>query len=105
MQAGPLAPPLLSQMRITKITSHVLRCAMPERLGYSQQYYDHRTAHLVEVSTDEGVTGWGECFGPGNVALANKAIVEQVIQPMVLGMEALDRDVVWRRVYTLLRDH
>jgi len=23
-------------------------------------------------STDEGITGWGECFGPGNIALANK---------------------------------
>lgn len=92
-------------MKITKITSHVLQYDMPERLGYSQQYYDKRSAHLVEVTTDEGVTGWGECFGPGNVALANKAIVEQVIQPMVLGMDPLGRDVIWHKVYNLLRDH
>lgn len=92
-------------MKITKITSHVLQYDMPEVLGYSQQYYDKRTAHLVEVTTDEGVTGWGECFGPGNVALANKAIVETVIQPMVLGMDPLDRDVIWHKVYNLLRDH
>ncbi len=78
---------------------------MPEELGYSQQYYNKRTAHLVEVETDEGVTGWGECFGPGNVALANKAIVEQVIQPLVLGMNPMDRDVIWHKVYNLLRDH
>ena len=62
-------------MKITKITSHVLQCDMPEELGYSQQYYAKRTAHLVEVETDEGITGWGECFGPGNIALANKGIV------------------------------
>ncbi|KPA20559.1 putative isomerase YitF [Shimia sp. SK013] len=92
-------------MKITKITSHVLQYDMPEVLGYSQQYYDKRSAHLVEVTTDEGVTGWGECFGPGNVALANKAIVETVIQPMVLGMNPLDRDVIWHKVYNLLRDH
>lgn len=78
---------------------------MPEVLGYSQQYYDKRSAHLVEVTTDEGVTGWGECFGPGNVALANKAIVETVIQPLVIGMDPLDRDVIWHKVYNLLRDH
>ena len=78
---------------------------MPEELGYSQQYYTRRTAHLVEVETDEGVTGWGECFGPGNVALANKSIVETVIQPMVLGDDPLDRDVIWHKVYNLLRDH
>ncbi|MEL7092774.1 MAG: mandelate racemase/muconate lactonizing enzyme family protein [Pseudomonadota bacterium] len=92
-------------MKIVRVTSHVLECEMPEELGYSQQYYTRRTAHLVEVTTDEGVTGWGECFGPGAVALANKAIVERVIQPMVLGMDPLDRDVIWHKVYNLLRDH
>ncbi|WP_170598188.1 mandelate racemase/muconate lactonizing enzyme family protein [Ruegeria arenilitoris] len=92
-------------MKITKITSHVLQYKMPEVLGYSQQYYDKRTTHLVEVQTDEGVTGWGECFGPGNVARANKSIVEQVIQPMVLGLDPLDKDVIWHKVYNLLRDH
>jgi D-galactarolactone cycloisomerase len=92
-------------MKITKITSHVLQCDMPEELGYSQQYYSKRTAHLVEVETDEGITGWGECFGPGNIALANKGIVEKVIQPMVLGMDPLDRDVIWHKVYNLMRDH
>ncbi len=92
-------------MKITRISSHVLSCDMPEVLGYSQQYYSRRTAHLVEVETDEGVSGWGECFGPGAVALANKGIVEGVIQPMVLGADPLDRDAIWHRVYNFLRDH
>ena len=92
-------------MKITKITSHVLGYDLPETLGYSQQYYKKRTSHIVEVETDEGVTGWGECFGPGNIAFANKGIVEKVIQPIVLGMQALDRDVIWHKVYNLMRDH
>ena len=92
-------------MKITKIISHVLGCDMPETLGYSQQYYSKRTAHIVEVQTDEGITGWGECFGPGNVALGNKTIVEKVIQPMILGDDPMDRDVIWHKVYNLLRDH
>lgn len=92
-------------MKITRITSHVLGYDLPELLGYSQQYYAKRTAHLVEVETDEGITGWGECFGPGPIAVANKGIVEGVIQPMVLGMDPLDRDVIWHKVYNLMRDH
>lgn len=92
-------------MKITRIRSHVLQYDLDEELGYSQQYFMKRTAHLVEVSTDEGITGWGECFGGGNVAFANKAIVEKVIQPMILGMNPLDRDVIWHKVYNLLRDH
>ena len=92
-------------MKITSVTSHVLQYDMPERLGYSQQYYDKRTAHLVEVTTDEGVTGWGECFGPGAIAIANKAIVEGVLQPMVLGRDPLDRDAIWHHCYNMMRDH
>ena len=92
-------------MKITAIQSHVLQYDLPEELGYSQQYYARRTAHLVEVSTDEGITGWGECFGPGPIAIANKGIVEGVIAPMVQGMDPLDRDVIWHKVYNLMRDH
>ena len=92
-------------MKITRITSHVLGYDLPESLGYSQQYYNKRTSHLIEIETDEGITGWGECFGAGNIAFANKGIVEKVIQPMVLGMQALDRDVIWHKVYNLMRDH
>ena len=92
-------------MKITKITSHLMRYKLDEPLGFSQAYFTHRTCHLVEVETDAGITGWGECFGAGNVALANKTIVERVIQPMIQGMNPLDREVIWHTVYNNLRDH
>ena len=92
-------------MEITKITSHILQYDMPQTLGYSQQFYDKRTAHLIEVETDEGLTGWGECFGPGNIAVANRTIVQDVIQSMILGHSPLDRDVLWHKTYNLMRDH
>ena len=91
-------------MKITSIKSHVLRYELDKELGYSQQYYKHRTAHLVEVETDEGITGWGECFGPGNIALANKYIVEKVIQPFIKGDDPLKKEYIWHKVYNLLRD-
>ena len=91
-------------MKITSIKSHVLRYELDKELGYSQQYYKHRTAHLVEVETDEGITGWGECFGPGNIALANKYIVEKVIQPLIKGDDPLKKEYIWHKVYNLLRD-
>ncbi|OUS73606.1 mandelate racemase [Pseudoalteromonas sp. A601] len=92
-------------MKITEIISHVLQYDLEEELGYSQQYYAKRTAHLVEVRTDIGITGWGECFGGGGIAFANKTIVERVIQPMIVGMDPLDREVIWHKVYNLMRDH
>jgi len=91
-------------VKITSIKSHVLRYELEKELGYSQQYYKHRTAHLVEIQTDEGITGWGECFGPGNIALANKFIVEKVIQPLVIGEDPINKELIWQKVYNLLRD-
>jgi len=91
-------------VKITSIKSHVLRYDLEEELGYSQQYYKHRTAHLVEIETDEGITGWGECFGPGNIALANKFIVEKVIQPLIKGENPTNKEYIWHKVYNSLRD-
>ena len=82
----------------------MLRYELDKELGYSQQYYKHRTAHIVEVNTDEGITGWGECFGPGNIALANKYIIEKVIQPLIIGEDPLNKEHIWQMVYNLLRD-
>ena len=91
-------------MKISSIKSHVLRYELDKELGYSQQYYKHRTAHLVEVETDDGITGWGECFGPGNIALANKYIVEKVIRPLIIGEDPINKEYIWHKVYNLLRD-
>ena len=91
-------------MKITSIKSHVLRYDLEDELGYSQQYYKHRTAHLVEIETDEGITGWGECFGHGNIALANKFIVEKVIQPLIKGENPTNKEYIWHKVYNSLRD-
>jgi len=91
-------------VKISSIKSHILRYELDKELGYSQQYYKHRTAHLVEIETDEGITGWGECFGPGNIALANKYIVEKVIQPLIIGEDPINKEYIWHKVYNLLRD-
>ena len=82
----------------------MLRYELDHELGYSQQYYKYRTTHLVEIETDEGITGWGECFGPGNIALANKFIIEKVIQPLIKGENPTNKEYIWHKVYNLLRD-
>ena len=91
-------------MKITSVKSHVLRYNFEEDLGYSQQFYKNRTVHLVKMQTDEGIIGWGECFGPGTIALANKFIIENVIQPIVVGENPLNKERIWHKVYNLLRD-
>lgn len=47
-------------MKITGVRTHVLRAPLKERFGWSLNWTDHRTVTLVEVTTDSGLTGWGE---------------------------------------------
>lgn len=92
-------------MRITDIESIILQHDMQEELGFAQGYYDKRTAHLVKVRTDEGITGIGEVFGAGNFASANQGILNHVIKPLVVGRNPLDISVIWHDVYNAVRDH
>jgi len=41
---------------------------------------------LVRLSTDEGLTGWGECFAYG-ATLAVVSVVEEALAPIVLGQD------------------
>jgi L-alanine-DL-glutamate epimerase-like enolase superfamily enzyme len=71
-------------MKITQVRAHVLRSALEQPFAFSQGWVSSRGATLVEVQTDEGVTGWGEalCQGlqpPEIAALQNIQSVMYVI--------------------------
>ena len=91
-------------MRIDSVSAYPLRCILKQPFAYSQKWFRHRTALLVKVVTDEGVTGWGEVFchdaGP---ALA--AIIERVYRPLLVGRDALAREVIWETLYNWTRDY
>ena len=42
---------------------------------------------LVRVDTDEGITGWGEAFGPG-IWPATRATIDTLIAPLCIGQDA-----------------
>ena len=77
-------------MRITNVETLILQHDMDVELGFAQAYYNKRTAHIIKVHTDAGITGIGEIFGAGNFAFANQAIVNHVIAPMLIGRNPLD---------------
>lgn len=47
-------------LRITAIKAHRLQADIGRRFGWSLGWTQHRSTTLIEVSTDEGITGWGE---------------------------------------------
>ena len=52
-------------MKIVDLVAHVLSTPLEEPLAFSQGRVRRRSAVVVEVVTDKGVTGWGEslCHG------------------------------------------
>src|SRR5437762_659834 len=56
-----------TSMKITAVHTHVLEAKLSEPFAYSRAWYDTRTAMVVEITTDQGIVGWGECYGPARI--------------------------------------
>lgn len=91
-------------MKITDVKTHVLSTHLEEPFAFSMGWVAQRSAVIVELSTDEGVTGWGEalCHGlqPPEIAAA---IIETALKPIVVGQDPFDVDVLWERMYNRTR--
>jgi D-galactarolactone cycloisomerase len=88
-------------MKITNVRTHVLEAALSQPFAYSRAWYDTRTAMVVEIETDEGLIGWGECYGPARMTAA---VVDSMV-PWLTGEDPLRTDVLWQAIYARLRDH
>ena len=79
-------------MKITDVRCHVLHASIENTFYYSQGHYSGRDAVLVEIHTDEGLTGWGQASGaPATLPL----IVEKQYAPRLIGRDPRDWNVLW----------
>jgi D-galactarolactone cycloisomerase len=61
--------PFPFDIRITAVNVHILRARLKRRFGWSLNWTETRTASLVEVSTDVGITGWGDGWWGGDLLI------------------------------------
>lgn len=54
---------------------------------------------IVRIQTDEGITGWGECFRRARTVA--KAAIEQLYAPALIGHDPLDTETLHRRLMGL----
>lgn len=93
-------------MKITDIQIHVLKSPLAEPFAFSQGWVRQRSATLVEVTTDEGISGWGEAFAQGLEPPEIAAtVIDKALRPLVVGANPLDSEVLWHRMYHLTRDY
>jgi D-galactarolactone cycloisomerase len=93
-------------VKITQVRAHVLRSALEQPFAFSQGWVSSRGATLVEVQTDQGITGWGEalCQGLQPPEIAASAI-EHALKNLIVGKDPLEPEVLWHRMYHHTRDY
>jgi len=93
-------------MKIVDIAIHVLKSPLSEPFAFSQGWVRQRSATLVEVLTDQDISGWGEAFAQGLEPPEIAAtIIDKALRPLLVGADPLDSEVLWHRMYHMTRDY
>lgn len=85
-------------MKITDVKTLRLRAPVPPK----EQVYSRtgvrtsRSALLVQVETDEGITGIGSCSGNGSLI---EVIIERVFKPLLMGKDPINVENLWEECY------
>jgi len=85
-------------MKITDIRTIRLRASLPpdEQFQTRSGPRRYRSAFLLQVETDEGVTGIGSCSGNGAIL---ETILTKVLKPLLLGRDPCLITELWERIY------
>lgn len=89
--------------RIKSVKAHVMSSPVEKPFTSSRGWlYKTRSTCLVEIETEDGIVGWGECYGPSAVA---KAFIETQFGPRVVGRDPFDVEVIWEDLYNRIKDY
>src|SRR5258708_39860774 len=83
-------------MKITGIRAYTLEAALQQNFGFSQWEYSRRSTTLVEISSDAGITGWGEAYGPAKPAAS---AIHDFFAPLLIGRDPRDTEALWHLMF------
>jgi D-galactarolactone cycloisomerase len=85
-------------MKITDLKTIRLRASIPpEGQVFSRSgVRNTRSTTLVQVETDEGITGLGSCSGNGELI---EIIIAKVLKPLLTGMDPTQIEEIWDKAY------
>ncbi|MET4236182.1 D-galactarolactone cycloisomerase [Bradyrhizobium sp. LA6.10] len=89
-----------TDMKIIDVRTHVLEAPLSQSLGHSFGTSTTRSACLVEIETDNGLIGWGECLGPAGI---NAATV-RAFGAYLVGADPCATEAIWQTLYNQFRD-
>jgi D-galactarolactone cycloisomerase len=91
-------------LKIAKVIPYILSSPLDEPFSFSQGWVKNRSSMIVEIVTDEGISGWGEslCHGlqPPEIAAS---FVEYCYKNILIGRDPFDVEVLWEEMYNRAR--
>lgn len=85
-------------MKITDILTITLRYSMPTPMADAIHYMPERTALLVQIVTDAGLVGIGECAAYGGSLASMERIVLDDLRPIILGEDPHHAERLWQKM-------
>ncbi|MCL4534344.1 MAG: mandelate racemase/muconate lactonizing enzyme family protein [Bacteroidetes bacterium] len=85
-------------MKIRDVKVMLLTAKVPPERQYASDFgrVTSRSAAIVRIDTDEGITGYGEAKG---TPLVMKSIIEHELKPQVIGEDPTKVTYLWEKMY------
>jgi D-galactarolactone cycloisomerase len=88
-------------VKIASVETYLLSDKLEESFFFSQWAYAERRICIVKVTTDCGIVGWGEGYGPADVLEAGI----KLLVPIVIGKNPLEQETIWFDMYRKTLDY
>ncbi len=89
-------------MRIAKIETYVLEARLEKPIQFGIGPYSAFTATLVELTTDDGITGVGECIAR-KAPRVTDTVLRDLLWPVLEGRDPRDAGGIWDDEFRQLR--
>ena len=89
-------------MRIKSVKCRMLSGTLETPIQFGIGAFPTFSATLVEITTDDGFTGVGECI-VRKAPQVTKAVVEQMLAPVITGRDPHDVEGLWDEMFQQLR--
>ncbi|MBE0556079.1 MAG: mandelate racemase/muconate lactonizing enzyme family protein, partial [Proteobacteria bacterium] len=84
-------------MKIKDVESFPVSYQLERPFANSAERHQRRSTTLVKITTDEGIAGWGEAYGP---PLGVSRFIQTYLKPRLVGEDPLRLEYLWFKLQT-----
>ena len=82
-------------MKIAQVETYILSHHLDGSFFFSQWSYSERRICIVKITTDEGLVGWGEGYGPADIIQSGI----KHFAPSLIGKNPIQNETLWFELY------